>query len=58
MVVGGLAKAGGDKHATEIADLGLTILKSMPRIKIRHRPDQVMRVRIGLHSGPCCAGKH
>ena len=28
----------------------------MQTFKIRHRPDETLKLRIGIHSGPCVAG--
>jgi len=56
MVVGGLSRQENDMHATEVADMSLTILSSLMKFRVRHRPEMSLRMRIGLHSGPCCAG--
>lgn len=36
--------------------MSLALLKAVHTFKIRHRPDEQLRLRIGLHSGPCVAG--
>ncbi|XP_030044508.1 retinal guanylyl cyclase 2-like, partial [Microcaecilia unicolor] len=56
MVASGLPKQNGNKHAAEIADLSLDILSSVGSFQMRHMPDVPVRIRIGLHSGPCVAG--
>ncbi|OWF50256.1 Atrial natriuretic peptide receptor 2 [Mizuhopecten yessoensis] len=56
MVVGGLSRKGGNSHASHIADMSLNILSSVMSFRLRHRPDDEIRVRIGLHTGACCAG--
>lgn len=56
MVVSGLPQRNGIKHAREIARMALALLKAVHTFKIRHRPDEQLRLRIGLHSGPCVAG--
>lgn len=56
MVVSGLPQRNGIKHAREIARMSLALLKAVHTFKIRHRPDEQLRLRIGLHSGPCVAG--
>ncbi|XP_060064717.1 atrial natriuretic peptide receptor 2-like [Ylistrum balloti] len=56
MVVGGLSRKGGNSHASQIADMSLTILSSVMNFRQRHRPNENTRVRIGLHTGACCAG--
>jgi len=56
MVVSGLPKRNGDLHAREITRMALTILDAVVHFRIRHRPDEQLKIRIGLHSGPCVAG--
>ncbi|CAB3381316.1 Hypothetical predicted protein [Cloeon dipterum] len=56
MVVSGLPVRNGDNHAREIARMALAMLNTVLGFKIRHRPDQRLKLRIGLHSGPCVAG--
>ncbi|CAG9806122.1 unnamed protein product [Chironomus riparius] len=56
MVVSGLPQRNGDSHAREIARMALALLNKVHNFIIRHRPDDKLKLRIGLHSGPCCAG--
>lgn len=56
MVVSGLPERNGDQHAREIALMALAILDAVCTFQIQHRPDQQLAVRIGIHSGPVCAG--
>ncbi|XP_073404513.1 retinal guanylyl cyclase 2-like [Dendrobates tinctorius] len=56
MVASGLPKRNGNKHAAEIANMSLDILSSVGSFQMRHMPDIPVRIRIGLHSGPCVAG--
>ncbi|XP_046402164.1 atrial natriuretic peptide receptor 2-like [Ischnura elegans] len=56
MVVSGLPSRNGDAHAKEIALMALAILDAVSSFNIRHRPDDQLRIRIGVHSGPVCAG--
>nr|XP_009686625.1 PREDICTED: retinal guanylyl cyclase 2 [Struthio camelus australis] len=56
MVASGLPKRNGNKHAAEIANMSLDILSSVGTFKMRHMPDVPIRIRIGLHTGPCVAG--
>lgn len=51
MVASGLPVRNGDLHATEIASLALHLLSEVRHFRIRHRPEQQLRVRIGIHSG-------
>ncbi|CAF4554845.1 unnamed protein product, partial [Rotaria sp. Silwood2] len=56
MVVSGLPTRNGDLHAREISRMALTILDAVIHFRIRHRPDEQLKIRIGIHSGPCVAG--
>ncbi|XP_064306342.1 retinal guanylyl cyclase 2-like [Phalacrocorax carbo] len=56
MVASGLPKRNGNKHAAEIANMSLDILSSVGTFRMRHMPDIPLRIRIGLHTGPCVAG--
>lgn len=56
MVVSGLPEPNGDIHAQQIARMSLKILEGVCRFEIRHRPGEKLKVRIGLHTGPCVAG--
>ncbi|KAF3693005.1 Retinal guanylyl cyclase 2 [Channa argus] len=56
MVASGLPKRNGNKHAAEIANMSLNILSSVGTFHMRHMPDMPVRIRIGIHSGPCVAG--
>ncbi|XP_054270745.1 retinal guanylyl cyclase 2-like [Macrosteles quadrilineatus] len=55
MVVGGLPVRMSD-HANQIATMALDLLHQSGKFKIRHLPYTPLRLRIGLHTGPCCAG--
>ncbi|KAG5881656.1 hypothetical protein JTB14_002151 [Gonioctena quinquepunctata] len=55
MVVGGLPVRIPD-HAEQVATMALDLLHQSGRFRIRHLPKTPLRLRIGLHSGPCCAG--
>uniref|UniRef100_UPI003AAFE9F1 atrial natriuretic peptide receptor 1 n=1 Tax=Centroberyx gerrardi TaxID=166262 RepID=UPI003AAFE9F1 len=56
MVVSGLPIRNGDDHAKEIARMSLAILEGLRQYQSPHVPHQQLKVRIGLHSGPCVAG--
>ena len=51
MVVSGLPKRNGINHAGEIASMSLALLSAIRQFKIRHKPQTVIKLRIGLHSG-------
>ena len=57
MVASGLPKRNEGRHAPEIANMALDLLSLVTQFKIRHRPSKQLRLRIGLHSGMCCAGE-
>ncbi|EDV22480.1 uncharacterized protein TRIADDRAFT_28797 [Trichoplax adhaerens] len=44
------------RHAREIADLALDLQSEIQGIKISTMPDQLIRLRAGIHTGPCAAG--
>nr|XP_040240604.2 atrial natriuretic peptide receptor 1 isoform X1 [Anopheles coluzzii] len=56
MVVSGLPVRNGNLHAREISRMALRLLAAVYKFTIRHRPNEQLRLRIGLHSGPCVAG--
>uniref|UniRef100_A0A3Q3WL00 Guanylate cyclase n=1 Tax=Mola mola TaxID=94237 RepID=A0A3Q3WL00_MOLML len=56
MVVSGLPVRNGKLHAREIAGMSLALLEQVRTFKIRHRPNDQLRLRIGIHTGPVCAG--
>ncbi|XP_041436660.1 atrial natriuretic peptide receptor 2 isoform X1 [Xenopus laevis] len=56
MVVSGLPVRNGKLHTREIARMSLALLETVKTFKIRHRPNTQLRLRIGIHTGPVCAG--
>lgn len=56
MVVSGLPVRNGNSHAREIARMSLKLLQAVGHFRIRHRPNDQLKLRIGLHSGPVVAG--
>lgn len=56
MVVSGLPKPNEGRHIVEICDMALDLQQEVSRFKIRHRPDEKLKLRVGVHSGPCAAG--
>ncbi|XP_049886707.1 retinal guanylyl cyclase 1 [Pectinophora gossypiella] len=54
MVVGGLPVRARD-HAEAVATMALHLLHLAGAFRIRHLPSTPLHLRIGLHSGPCCA---
>ncbi|CAL4140715.1 unnamed protein product, partial [Meganyctiphanes norvegica] len=56
MVVSGLPQRNQHRHAREIARMSLALLENVKKFRIRHMPDELLKLRIGMHSGPCVAG--
>lgn len=56
MIASGLPKRNGKRHIQEVADCALDILASVSTFCIPHQPDQKVRIRIGIHTGPVVAG--
>lgn len=56
MVVSGLPNRNGIMHAGEIASMSLHLLEALNDFKIRHRENETIKLRIGIHSGSCVAG--
>lgn len=51
MVVSGLPVRNGKLHAREIAGMSLALLEQVKSFKIRHRPNDQLWLRIGIHTG-------
>ncbi|XP_028985510.1 atrial natriuretic peptide receptor 1-like isoform X2 [Betta splendens] len=56
MVVSGLPVRNGKLHGREVARMALALLDAVRTFRIQHRPEQQLKLRIGIHSGPVCAG--
>ncbi|XP_058162341.1 guanylate cyclase D-like [Dasypus novemcinctus] len=56
MVASGLPRRNGRRHAAEAADAALHLLSAAGGFRMRHAPAVPVRIRAGLHSGPCVAG--
>lgn len=56
MVVSGLPIRNGDRHASEICSMALELLDAVRTFKIHHRPNKILKLRIGIHTGPVVAG--
>lgn len=50
MVVSGLPERRED-HASQIAQMSLALLHKVKNFTIRHRPQEQLKLRIGMHSG-------
>ena len=51
MVVSGLPIRNGNQHATIIASMALELLESVKSFKIKHRPNDTLKLRVGIHTG-------
>lgn len=51
MVVSGLPLRNGNNHAGEIASMSLHLLSAIKSFRIKHRPNDTLKLRIGIHSG-------
>lgn len=56
MVASGLPIRNGRDHAREITRMALKLRNTLLTFKIRHKPERKLKIRIGIHSGPCVAG--
>jgi guanylate cyclase len=43
-------------HASQIASLALNVMNRVSSLEIRHRPGELFKIRIGIHSGQVVAG--
>jgi len=57
MVVSGLPKPNAGRHIVEISNMALELLDQVSHFTIRHRPDETLKLRAGIHAGPCAAGR-
>ena len=55
IVVSGLPERNGDRHAGEIASMALEMIDSIEDFEIPHVPGSFLKMRVGLHTGPCVA---
>ena len=46
----------GGQHASEICSLALELLSAASELTIPHIPTETLKLRIGIHTGPCLAG--
>ena len=56
MVVSGLPKPNEGRHIAEICSMALDLLDQVSCFKIHHCPSDTIKLRIGIHRGPCAAG--
>lgn len=56
IVASGLPERNDGKHVIEIANAALHLRTRLAALKIAHKPDRKLEMRVGIHSGPCIAG--
>ncbi|XP_002737538.1 uncharacterized protein LOC100375330 [Saccoglossus kowalevskii] len=56
MVTSGVPVPNGNKHVSEIASLALDLQTQVSMLSVPHKPQEKMKMRIGIHSGSCVAG--
>ncbi|XP_048479666.1 receptor-type guanylate cyclase Gyc76C isoform X2 [Plutella xylostella] len=56
MVVSGLPIRNSDRHVGEIASMALELLSAAKIHRISHRPNETLKLRIGIHTGAVVAG--
>ncbi|CAH0585494.1 unnamed protein product [Chrysodeixis includens] len=56
MVVSGLPQRNGKRHVSEIADMSLSLVRSLEGACVPHRPAEPLMIRAGINTGPCVAG--
>lgn len=49
--VSGLPIRNNDRHVGEIASMALELLNAVKSHKISHRPNEILKLRIGIHTG-------
>ncbi|XP_022090161.1 uncharacterized protein LOC110979025 [Acanthaster planci] len=56
MVVSGCPQRNGERHVGEIATMALDLRSAIRQVQIPHDPERKLKLRIGIHTGPCVAG--
>ncbi|KAJ8262235.1 hypothetical protein GJAV_G00164130 [Gymnothorax javanicus] len=56
MVVSGVPTENGILHASEIASMALDLVAVCKTFRIPHKPNTLLQIRAGIHSGPVVAG--
>ncbi|KAG5448783.1 Nitrogen permease reactivator protein, partial [Clonorchis sinensis] len=56
MVASGVPRRNGCRHATAITDMSLDLVNVSRDFVIPHMPQEPLKIRVGIHSGPVCAG--
>ncbi|CAH8581076.1 unnamed protein product [Dicrocoelium dendriticum] len=56
MVASGVPRRNGERHAVAITDMSLDLVSASHSFVIPHMPEEPLKIRVGLNSGPVCAG--
>uniref|UniRef100_A0A7E4V5L5 Guanylate cyclase n=1 Tax=Panagrellus redivivus TaxID=6233 RepID=A0A7E4V5L5_PANRE len=56
MIVSGVPNENGNAHVQHIADIALKMRTFVSNFKLAHKPEEIMMVRIGFHTGSVAAG--
>ncbi|KAK5848048.1 hypothetical protein PBY51_005701 [Eleginops maclovinus] len=56
MVVSGVPQENGVQHAAEISSMALDLVGVCSCFRIPHKPNTLLQIRAGIHSGPVVAG--
>uniref|UniRef100_A0A0K0FWN0 Guanylate cyclase n=1 Tax=Strongyloides venezuelensis TaxID=75913 RepID=A0A0K0FWN0_STRVS len=56
MIVSGVPQTNGNFHVQHISDIALKMRSFVSNFKLAHKPNEIMMVRIGFHSGSVAAG--
>ncbi|KAL5004738.1 hypothetical protein ScPMuIL_018194 [Solemya velum] len=56
MAVSGLPLQNDGLHVCEIANMALDLSEFMKTFRMRSKPNRILELRIGIHTGPCAAG--
>ena len=56
MVASGLPERNGNMHAAEICMMALHLQSQMVTFRMPHKPEEIVQLRVGIHTGPVVAG--
>uniref|UniRef100_A0A0N5AUD5 Guanylate cyclase n=1 Tax=Syphacia muris TaxID=451379 RepID=A0A0N5AUD5_9BILA len=56
LCVSGLPRRNGNDHAKEVAEMSFQFLRKLKLFRVPHLPDEQVKIRIGIHTGPVVAG--
>ena len=51
MCASGVPNRNGNRHAKEIVEMALELIKAIQAFQIEHLPGEQIKLRIGVHSG-------